>query len=60
MLAGAEMLDCVRSDDGANSARVEPGPSRTKAAIISTENAAETASLSLTLCTFVRVAGLDE
>ena len=57
MLTGAEITDCARSDAGANLTRVEPGPSRTKADIISTENAAETANLSLTSVTFVRCAG---
>ena len=61
MLTGAEMTaempECARNDACAKSTRVEPGPSRTKAAIISTENAAETANLSLTSVTFVRFAG---
>lgn len=56
MAAGAEMPDWLRSADGAKPTRVEPGPNRTKADIIRTENAAETASLSLTSITFT---GLD-
>jgi hypothetical protein len=53
MLAGADMPEGARSASGANSMRVEPGPNRTKADIIRTEKAAETASLSLTSFTFV-------
>ena len=53
MLAGADMPEGARSASGANSTRVEPGPNRTKVDIISTEKAAETASLSLTSFTFV-------
>ena len=55
MLAGAAMTEgaaAARSDAGENSLLVACGPNRTKADIISTENAAEIASLSLTSFTF--------
>jgi hypothetical protein len=55
--AGAEIPEGARSAAGPNSTRVETGPNRTNADIISTENAAETASLSLTTFTFVRIRG---
>jgi len=55
MLAGAAMPEgaaAARNDAGENSLLVACGPNRTNADIISTENAAETASLSLTSLTF--------